>query len=195
MATNNALNTSDAARSLLLYQQFSNLGFHIATFSIGSGIEAAEAFANYNQQKAMARELRLWDTPLHDGPGLVWNPSRFRWHLPSRNRKGVNSTVGKTAGGGRDDEEEGEEEEEDDSDHSHSAPAGAGAENSTAASTGSGSGRIVQEGRPIIKIPCKPNPILNAYYGCMLMMARSYQSSICMCFNPFFLHVWYDHSC
>jgi hypothetical protein len=170
MAIGDVNRIAECARRLVLFRQFSNLALQTILTSLGTGIEAAQGLGNVNLQKAVSREVRIWGASA-DGLEFRWAGPAMRWVVGGEKKKkgGTDAkgkskaresfgVLGRNAGGGA----EGDEDED------AGEPDGVG-----------GGGEKMEGDVPRPRRPTQPNPIVNTYYACMLMMTKSYHSSIC----------------
>lgn len=174
MAIGDVNRIAECARRLVLFRQFSNLALQTILTSLGTGIEAAQGLGNVNLQKAVSREVRIWGASA-DGQEFRWAGPAMRWVVGGKKggKSGASSTIASGGGSLRGKERAVElDVDEDEEDHHE--------------------GDEAMEGdvpKPIR--PTQPNPIVNTYYACMLMMTKSYHSSICKSLTCFWTHIEY----
>lgn len=176
MAIGDVNRIAECARRLVLFRQFSNLALQTILTSLGTGIEAAQGLGNVNLQKAVSREVRIWGASA-DGQDFRWAGPAMRWVVGGEKKKKGGADAGKgkgkareSVGGGARGGDGGGGEGDDDEEGEHDGAAG--------------DGEKTEGDVPRPKRPTQPNPIVNTYYACMLMMTKSYHSSICSSF-PF----------
>lgn len=190
MVINDTRRIGALGRQIFHIKQFSNLALHVLVSSLGSGLQAAEALVNVNLQKALSRDMRIWEASALGDEDVKFHPISGRWSSrqtraknPGRRKstvvfkgtgKGRKKAGTETAGKGKEkatavleeDEEEGDEGEEHDQepdDEQQQQP------------YGSGDGRFGE----VPVQPTKPSPTFAAYFGAIMCLGRSYQSGIC----------------
>lgn len=142
-----------SGRRIFMMKQFNNIAIHLLFSSLGSGVAAMESISDYNLQKTLLREIKLWKDAPEDG-AVLWNGGIGRWHSANRTNKSTKQRASQKFG--PDDDHE--------SDFADEVP--------------TSSHRVNALTGPIKK-PTKPSPVLYAYYGALMMVAKSYQSAIC----------------